>query len=166
MIKLVIFDFDGVFTNGHIYYSSDGKQLKYYNVKDGLAVKLLQKNNIKVGLISLHKSEATSHIVKHLSFDYGYIGPSHDSKLETLKHIMDLYKQQHGEIYMDEIAYMGDDLADKDCMKSVGLSWCPKDAVTEIQYISKHISSKKGGKGCVREFVEYIINHNNFNHKH
>ncbi len=154
MIKCIIFDFDGVFTNGNIFYLSNGEQIKYYNVKDGMAIKLLKNNKILTGLISSHNSQCTLHIANHLKFNKVSIG-SNDSKLNILS-------QWNNELNLNwnQIAYIGDDIVDIKCLNMVGLSACPSDAVQEVKKICKYICKNEGGKGAVREFSEYIINLN------
>jgi 3-deoxy-D-manno-octulosonate 8-phosphate phosphatase (KDO 8-P phosphatase) len=155
MIKLVVFDFDGVFTNGNIFYSSSGEQLKYYNVKDGLAIKLLKNNSIKSAIISSHSSDATKHITHHLNFDKISIG-SQSTKHDILcKWIIEF------DLKWSEIAYIGDDIVDIDCCKSVGFSACPADAVDDVKKICNYVCNNRGGECAVREFVEYIIHLNN-----
>jgi YrbI family 3-deoxy-D-manno-octulosonate 8-phosphate phosphatase len=156
-IKLCIFDFDGVFTNGKCYFLNDTIQ-KYYNIKDGKAIGLLRERNIKTGLISSYKSQFSityndciENIAKHLNFDYYHQGS--EDKLTILNDWISKYK-----IDLSEIAYIGDDLNDIPLLKIVGFSACPNDAVEECKQISKYICKKKGGEGCVREFVEFILN--------
>lgn len=152
MINFIVFDFDGVFTDGKIFYLSNGEQLKYYNVKDGLSIKLLKNKNILSGLISSHDSISTQYIARHLNFDYVSIGSKYSKY-----NILNQWKNELN-IQYNEIAYIGDDLPDYDCLKTVGISACPQDAVDEIKKICSYVCKNKGGEGCVREFVEYIIN--------
>lgn len=154
MIKLAIFDFDGVFTNGNIYYSSNNRQTKYYNVKDGMAITLLKSNSIFSGLISSHKSSATKYIAKHLKFNKTSIG-SPTPKLDILRKWQNEYN-----IKNYEIAYIGDDIVDISCLEYVGLSACPNDAVSNVINICNYICKNKGGEGAVREFVEHVIHLN------
>ena len=175
MIKFVIFDFDGVFTNGSINIGS--QNLVSYNVKDGQALKLLRDNNILYGCISsfnflfnnLFIKEAIEGsftyqqinprevIFKHLKFNYYSIGKS--NKLE----ILDKWLNELNLTY-ENVAYIGDDLSDLDIQKKVGFSSCPNDAVKECKKIVNYICSKNGGECCVREFVEKVleINKNGF----
>lgn len=155
MIRFVIFDFDGVFTDGKIFYSNNGDQIKYYNVKDGMAIQLLKNNNIKIGLISSHNSQATQNIANHLKFDFVSIG----SNLKKID-ILNQWKNTL-ELSYQEIAYMGDDLVDINCLQVVGISGCPIDAIDEVKLICQYVCQNKGGKCCVREFSKYIINLNN-----
>ena len=159
MIKFVIFDFDGVFTDGKVYFDNSTNILKYYNIKDGKAINLLKKNNIKTGLISsfktnqkllLNEKSIIENINEHLKFDYFYIGGN--NKLNTLNTWLE--KEQ---LTYDNIAYIGDDLVDIPILKKVKFSSCPNDAINECKNIVDYICEKKGGYGCVREFVDKIL---------
>ena len=151
MIKLVIFDFDGVFNNGKIIISPDKNILKTYNVKDGMGIKLLKSNNIKVGMISGYKeNESQRFIAEHLGMDHIIFG--------SMAKVIDLEKLRESlgiELY--EIAYMGDDINDIEVMKIVGLSGCPMNAHEDCLKICNYIATKAGGDGCVREFCDHII---------
>ena len=163
-IKLVIFDFDGVFSNGRCYFDLNHAVSKYYNIKDGMAVGLLKKNNIKTGLISAYNTnkriflieteddcnKVDQEIINHLKFDYQYIGK--ENKLTILQNWMTELN-----ITFNEIAYIGDDVNDIEILERVGFSACPSDAVVECKEIVDYICRAKGGEGCVREFVNKIL---------
>ncbi len=159
MIKLVCFDFDGVFTDGKIYYSNENLN-KNYNIKDGMGLSLLRKNNIKIGLITGFKNknytinnESSEIIFKHLNFDFIKTG------VENKLNVMDEWIT-HLKITYEDVAYIGDDINDIDIMKKVKYSSCPSDAVDECKDIVDYICEKKGGDGCVREFCNYVVNLN------
>jgi arabinose-5-phosphate isomerase len=162
-IKLVCFDFDGVFTNSKIYLNdksfNDKSFNKYYNVKDGMGLALLRQNNIMTCMLSNYKSKLTvtyndhpeKNIIEHLKFDI--INISGNMKIDTLTDIIHKYKFE-----WNEIAYIGDDVNDIDVMSHVGFSACPNDAVVECKNIVDYVCNTKGGEGCVREFIDIIIN--------
>ena len=154
MIKIICFDFDGVFTNGKIY-EENGCINKYYDVKDGMGLSLLREHEILTCLISNYKSQFqvkynNSIIIEHLKFDIISIG--NNNKLETLNDIL----LKHN-LNWDEVAYIGDDINDIQVMMKVGYSACPNDAVQECKNIVNYICNKKGGEGCVREFIDIIL---------
>jgi 3-deoxy-D-manno-octulosonate 8-phosphate phosphatase (KDO 8-P phosphatase) len=155
MIKLVVFDFDGVFTDGTITYDSNGEIVKKYNCKDGMGLKLLKNMRIKVGVISGYKeNNSQKKILEHL--DIPFIKLNIDDKLYTLNSwCVDL------SLNLNEVAYMGDDLNDLSVIKNVGFSGCPLDACEEVKKICNFVSNKRGGEGCVREFCEYVIKREN-----
>lgn len=147
--KFIAFDYDGVFTNGNMYIM-DQIALKQYNCKDGYGISLLKKNNIKTAIISAHKLDTNvSDVVNHLGIDYYSQG---NNKLEVLN----TFIEQVG-CKMSEVAYIGDDIGDIEVMEKVGFTACPNDAVNECKNIVDYICSKKGGEGCVREFIEIIL---------
>lgn len=153
-IKLVIFDFDGVFTDGSIFYDSAGNIMKYYNIKDGMGLKLLRDNEIKTAMISGFKENVSqSEIVKHLKID-DVIFHAKD-KVAEANRLCEKYQ-----ITFDNIAFIGDDINDVELMTLVKISATPNDGVQECKNIVKFISKYSGGKGCVREFCEYIIDNN------
>lgn len=160
-IKFVIFDYDGIFSNGDIIFNDNNEILKKYNIKDGYGLNILKKNNIKIGLLSNFNSnkelkfneKSIDNFKEHLDFDYFYIGTI--NKLE----ILNLWKNELN-INYNEIAYIGDDMNDIEILEKVGLSACPSDAIEECKQIVNYICDKNGGDGCVREFVELIINDN------
>ena len=151
MIKFVIFDFDGVFTDGKVTFDNNGNILKSYNIKDGMGINNLIKNNIIVGVISGYKiNNSQQEILKHLNIKY--ISFKTEDKLKKIK---EWCKSEDLELV--NVAYMGDDINDIAIMDNIILSGCPKDSHNKVLNISKFISSKKGGQGCVREFCDYIL---------
>jgi arabinose-5-phosphate isomerase len=162
-IKFVIFDFDGVFTDGKCYFDEQSNIKKYYNVKDGMGIKLLKDNEIKTGLISsystdknifLNELDVNKAMITHLNFDFTYIG--HEKKISILNNWM-----KELNISYDNLAYIGDDINDIEILKLVKFSACPSDAVNECKQVVNYICENKGGEGCVREFVDKIINNQN-----
>lgn len=152
-VKLVVCDFDGVFTDGTICFDGTGRKIKSYNVKDGMAFKLLQTNHINYGIISgFPANKATKEICKHLGIPKKFISMGNSNKLETLKKwANDL------NLKTSEIAYIGDDINDIECINFVGISGCPANAVKQCIDIVKYVCKAKGGNGAIREFVEYIL---------
>lgn len=151
MIQLVVFDFDGVFTNGLINFDDNGSIIKHYNVKDGTGFNLLKKKNIKVGVISGYKkNNSQEKICEHLKIEF--VSFNNNCKLSTIN---EWCKQLN--INLNNVAYMGDDINDIDCLKSVRLSGCPKNAINNCKNICHFVSTFNGGEGCIREFCDYIL---------
>ena len=159
-IKFVVFDYDGVFSDGTCRFDAEGNIHKYYDVKDGMALGMLKKRNIKIGLISSYKTEkpiliqeqlAEAHLIDHLGFDYVFIGKA-DKKTILEKWLQDL------KLKFINVAYIGDDINDVVLQKEVGYSACPNNAVQECKNVVDYICVNKGGNGAIREFVETIIN--------
>jgi 4-hydroxy 2-oxovalerate aldolase len=152
MIKLVVFDFDGVFTDGKFYFGKYISPFKSYNAKDAYALTLLNNNNIKCGILTkdtVVSIEEAPHIFNRLNLhNIGHPG----NKLE----ILDQWILQENITY-EEVAYIGDDEPDIPILQKVGFSACPNDAIDTVKEISHYICSNLGGQGAVREFVECIV---------
>jgi arabinose-5-phosphate isomerase len=164
MITLVVFDFDGVFTDGKCFFDKNNNIIKYYNIKDGMALNILKNNNIKSGMISAYNTKKniilteTNEIINHLNFDYKFIGSQ--NKLS----ILDQWIKELNITY-DNIAYIGDDINDIEILQKVKFSACPNDAVEKCKEVVTYICKNKGGDGCVREFVDKIIENKNISLK-
>jgi 3-deoxy-D-manno-octulosonate 8-phosphate phosphatase (KDO 8-P phosphatase) len=149
-VKVLMFDVDGVFTDGSVTLMENGDQIRTFNIKDGYAVQLAVKAGIKVAVITGARSNAVKMRLNYLGVEDVYLG-IHD-KLDKYED----YKASYG--YTDEdFLYMGDDLPDYEIMKKVGVAVCPADAVHEIQDLSIYVSHHNGGKGCVRDVIEQYM---------
>lgn len=150
-IKLLIIDVDGVMTDGGMYYSETGDEHKKFNTKDGMAIKSLTKKGFPVGIIS---SGFNISLIQRradlLGIQHVYVG------IEEKTKILEQWCEQLG-ITLKNVAYIGDDINDENTMKQTGYCACPADAVHRIKMVSNLILSKKGGDGCVREFIEVLF---------
>jgi 3-deoxy-D-manno-octulosonate 8-phosphate phosphatase (KDO 8-P phosphatase) len=151
-IKLLAFDYDGVFTDGQIIITTDGHMLRSANARDGFAVQWARKQEVAIALISGGKEESVGVRMRYLGVQEVHMG-SHN-KMEVLEGICTRMN-----ITFDEVAYMGDDLPDLPVLRKVGLACCPADAATEVLDACDYISPKEGGKGCVRDVVESYMKH-------
>ena len=152
MIKLVVFDFDGVFTDGSIIFDNENNIIKQYNVKYGVGIKLLKSKGIEVGCISGYKvNQSQKNIMGHLNIDYISMGSNNKSSI-----LKSWIKELN--ITLEEVGFMGDDINDIEIMKLVKLVGCPKDAHKNCLELAHFVSEKGGGKGCIREFCDYILN--------
>jgi 3-deoxy-D-manno-octulosonate 8-phosphate phosphatase (KDO 8-P phosphatase) len=149
-IKALIFDVDGVLTNGRIIYDEQGKETKQFNVKDGLIIGYLKKAKVVVGAISGRESGAVAKRAAELKLDFCHQGIV--DKLGVLNKIAEYY-----DLKKKEIAYIGDDLNDLEVLKSVGLSACPADAPIYIKKSVDIVAEAKGGNGVVREVADLIL---------
>jgi 3-deoxy-D-manno-octulosonate 8-phosphate phosphatase (KDO 8-P phosphatase) len=149
-IKMVLLDVDGVLTSGDIIYSDSGEQIKIFNVKDGVGIRLLKEAGIAVGIITGRKGRALHHRCANLGIDLIFDGIRRkDQALEAVV--------AHTGIDAEAMAYVGDDLPDLPAMKRVGLSVAVADA-HEILRQKAHITTRaRGGKGAVREISEAIL---------
>lgn len=149
--KFLALDIDGVLTDGGMYYTESGDEFKKFNTKDGLAIISLTSAGKSVGFVS---SGINSKIIKKRATLLGvqkvYVGTW--KKLEVLE---GWCKEMN--IGFENVAYVGDDVNDLPVIEKAGLSACPADAVTLVKEAVHIVLSKKGGDGCVREFVEKYL---------
>ena len=149
-IKLLILDVDGVLTNGVVYISSRGEELKAFHLRDGQGLKLLQRAGIGIVLLSGRFSEATARRAEELGIGevyHGIIG-----KLPLYERI--LCEKGLGD---EEVAYVGDDLMDLPILRRAGFSATIADGIEEAKDIAHYVTYRKGGEGAVREVVELIL---------
>jgi YrbI family 3-deoxy-D-manno-octulosonate 8-phosphate phosphatase len=141
-----------VLTDGGMYYSDTGDEMKKFNTKDGMGMLELKKTHIKTAILSSgFKKNIGENRAKTLQVDKFYIG--RESKLKILKIWLKELK-----ISFKNVAYIGDDINDLEIINKVGFSACPMDAVEIIKQYVDVILFKKGGDGCVREFIDnYLI---------
>ena len=143
-IKLLILDVDGTMTDGGMYFTENGDQIKKYNTKDGMAIKNITKNGIQVGIISHgHKTKLVEDRAELLGIQKVYVG--RDDKTTVLKGWCSELN-----IELNQVAYIGDDINDAKVMQEVGLSACPSDAVKSIKKLADIVLMRKGGHACVR----------------
>lgn len=151
-IKLFLSDIDGTLTDGGMYYSENGDELKKFNTRDGMGIGMLREKGIKVGIITSEDRELNQRRADKLKLDFFYQGKKNGGKLAVAKQIC----EQMG-ITLQEVAYIGDDINCIELLSAVGMAACPADADARVKAIPGiHVMSKKGGEGCVREFCETI----------
>jgi YrbI family 3-deoxy-D-manno-octulosonate 8-phosphate phosphatase len=150
-IKIFLSDVDGVLTDGGMYYTENGDEFKKYSVYDGMGFHLLQKTGVKVGIVTTEDKQMNRRRSNKLGLDYDFHGVK--DKLQLIK---DLCKQEN--IFLENIAYIGDDVNCFDLLSNVGVAACPKNAMKKIKSIPNIIQlQKNGGEGVVREFIELIL---------
>lgn len=149
-IKLLVMDVDGTLTDGRIYIDARGEAMKAFDVRDGYAIAhILPVLGVTPVIITGRSSQIVERRAKELKIKELYQGIS--DKLVQLKLVAGKYN-----IQPEEIAYIGDDLNDLDCIRYCGLTACPQDAVDEVKQQVKYICSHDGGRGAVREFISMI----------
>lgn len=149
-IKTLLFDIDGVITNGQILVFENGEIVRNMNSKDSYAIQLAAKKGYRIGVISGGKSEPLKKMLMSLGVQDVFLLQS--DKLECYKDYVAAY-----DLKEEEILYMGDDLPDYDVMNRVGVAVCPNDAAHEIKSICIYISNRKGGETCVRDVIEQVM---------
>jgi 3-deoxy-D-manno-octulosonate 8-phosphate phosphatase (KDO 8-P phosphatase) len=150
-IKLLLTDCDGVLTDGCVYYSNSGEVMKCFSLRDGMGVERLRKySGVETGIVTGENSEIVQRRAEKLGITEYH--PGSCDKYSTLKEIL-----RTRNISSDQVAYIGDDLNDLEIMQHVGLSACPKDAMSLIRKTANLIMVNKGGHGAFRELAEIII---------
>lgn len=149
-IKLLLMDCDGVLTDGRLYYSSNGEELKVFNVKDGQGIVSWHSAGFKSGIITGRDSIAVEKRAKELGMSFVRLG-SRD-KTKDFYDILDVMN-----ISAEEVAFVGDDVADIDLLKIVGFSVGVADSVREVLEIVNYITTKNGGCGAVREVTDLLL---------
>jgi 3-deoxy-D-manno-octulosonate 8-phosphate phosphatase (KDO 8-P phosphatase) len=149
-IRLLLFDVDGVLTDGVVVMHTDGSESKGFHIRDGAAIVWAQRAGLPVGLLSARSSGATSHRAAQLAVRIVLQGVP--SKLAGYEQIL-----RTSAIEDAAVAYMGDDLLDLPVIARVGLSGAPADAAAEVRDRVDWVSRHDGGRGAVREFIELVL---------
>lgn len=149
-IRCFVFDVDGVMTDGGLYITEDGSQLRKTNIKDGFALAQAVKKGYYIWVISGSTSEGVRKRLSYLGIDEVFMGV--ENKLAKLENLLLQFR-----VSAKEVLYMGDDLPDYEVMKHCAIKTAPADAVHEIQSIADYVSQRKGGEGCVRDVIEQVL---------
>lgn len=157
-IKLLVLDVDGVLTKGEIIYDDRGRELKIFNVKDGLGIFLLRRAGIKTVFLSAKNSPVLKRRAKDMAVAevIGGILPK-ESMISDIK-------KKH-KVKTDEICFIGDDLIDLGMIKAVGLGIAVADAPLAVKRCAAYVTLANGGEGAVREVVDLIIKYKNLEKK-
>lgn len=149
-IKMLVMDVDGTLTDGRIYIGAQGEVMKAFDVKDGYGIVEFRRN----GGIPVIITGRSSDIVKARAEELGIVElyQGIGDKLTKLKKVAEKYQ-----VSPEEIAYIGDDLNDLECMLYCGISACPKDALEEVKHRASYICQRDGGRGAVREFIIRLL---------
>ncbi|NLI71966.1 MAG: acylneuraminate cytidylyltransferase [Bacteroidales bacterium] len=152
-VKLFLSDVDGVLTDSGMFYGESGEESKRFNTRDGMGFSLLRKAGIKTGIITSESRKIVERRAEKLKVDFLKQGVAGIGKLEAAQEIC-----REAGVDLSEISYVGDDLNCFELLSNVGLPACPADAADEILSIPGiKVLSKKGGEGCVREFIDEIL---------
>ena len=149
-IKLLIFDVDGVLTDGMLSYGPEGELFKQFNVKDGVGIKLLQQQGISVAVITAKDSGPLTRRMNDLAVEHFY--PGCNNKLEAFAELLDVLS-----LDSEQAAYVGDDVIDLPVMTRVGLSIAVQDAHAFVKKSADYITIAKGGQGVAREVADLIL---------
>ena len=149
-VRMLLFDVDGVLTDGVVVVHPDGTESKGFHIRDGSAIVWAQRAGFGVGLLSGRASPATSQRAAQLSIPLVIQGVA--NKLEAYEDIL-----RGAGLDDAAVAYMGDDLLDLPVLERVGLSAAPADAAPEVRDKVDWVSAAGGGRGAVREFIELVL---------
>ncbi|MFN7065626.1 MAG: KdsC family phosphatase [Aquificaceae bacterium] len=149
-VRLLLLDVDGVLTDGRLYYTSKGEEIKVFHVRDGLGIKLAQKAGLRVGVISGRRSNALLNRLEELKIEEVHLGYNH--KLPLLE---DMLKRLS--LSFEETAFIGDDYVDLPLLKRVGFPVLVADAPKELKKYALYTTSARGGEGAVREAIEFLL---------
>ena len=149
-IKLFITDVDGVLTDAGMYYSENGDELKKFNTRDAVGLRLLREAGIKVGIITSEDTQIVARRAKKMGIDFLVQGAK--DKADELKKIL----TETG-ITPEEVAYIGDDINDLTIFSEVGFKACPADGQPAVKAVASYICQTRGGQGAVREIAEMIL---------
>ena len=149
-IRLILFDVDGVLTDGKVLLHADGTESKQFDIKDGTAIVWAQRCGLVVGLLSARSSASTTQRAAQLGITHVHQGVA--SKLETFDRLI----RELG-IDAEQVAYMGDDVLDLPVLSRAGLATAPSDAADEVRARVHWVSRARGGDGAARELVERIL---------
>ena len=149
-IRLLIFDMDGVLTNGKLLLMPDNEWVREMDIKDGFALQLAVKSGFVIAVMTGSSCEPVKNRLSILGVDRFYDKVS--SKAEKIKQIMNECSFQK-----EEVLFMGDDIPDLEAFEVVGIRTCPADAVVEVKASADYISIQTGGNGCVRDVIEKVL---------
>jgi len=149
-VRLILFDVDGVLTDGKVLLHADGSESKVFDIKDGTGIVWALKLGLTVGLLSARSSAATAQRAAQLGITLVHQGVH--SKLETFEQIADSLMLEE-----DEVAYMGDDILDLPVLLRVGLAAAPADAAADVRSRVHWVAAANGGAGAARELIELIV---------
>ncbi len=152
-IKLFITDIDGTLTDGGMYYSENGDELKKFNTRDGMGLQMLREAGIKTAIITSEDRQLNQRRAEKLKVDYIRQGKVNGGKVAVAQEIA----KEMG-ISMQEVAYIGDDVNCVELLSQVGYAACPADSCETVKHIPNiAVMKNKGGEGCVREYAEMIL---------
>lgn len=149
-IKMLVMDVDGTLTDGRIYIGASGEMMKAFDVKDGYGIVHLKKYGVIPVIITGRESAIVRERAKELGIAELYQGVS--DKLKQLKEVAEKFQ-----LSPNEIAYIGDDENDLECIHYCGMTACPHDALDEVKASANYVCRYDGGKGAVREFIGYFL---------
>ena len=149
-LKLFAMDVDGVLTDAGMYYGESGEELKKFNTRDGMGIKLLQAEGVMIAIITMEQTKIVARRAKKLGITEVFQGAK--DKVAVLTHLSEKFN-----IPFEQMAYMGDDVNDVAALQTVGYAAAPADCVDQVRQVVHYICQKNGGEGVVREVIDMIL---------
>lgn len=149
-VRLLAVDVDGVLTDGGVYIGDDGRELRRFDIKDGLGLKQAQTAGLILAIISSSPVEAIAYRAQRLGIEEVHLDIT--DKLQTLREICERYA-----VALEQVCYVGDDLVDLPVLQAVGLPCAPADAVIQVQQAARYVTLARGGYGAVREVCDLLV---------
>src|SRR5262247_1991129 len=149
-IRLFATDVDGVLTDAGMYYAESGDEWKKFNTRDGMGIKLLQRQGIITAIVTQERTKLVARRAEKLA-----IPELHQGVMDKLSLVREM-AARHG-LTLSQVAYIGDDVNDLEALKAVGFSATPADGLPQVAAVVDYICQKKGGEGAVREVIEMIL---------
>lgn len=146
----LLFDVDGVLTDGLLLYGPNGEQWKTFDVRDGLGLRLAKEAGLRTGILTGRGNSALEVRAREIGFD-ALIQGRHDKDAAFTEFLL-----EHRAL-PERVAYMGDDILDLPVLRRVGLAFAPADAMPDVRERVHHVVSRPGGRGAVREMCEVIL---------
>jgi 3-deoxy-D-manno-octulosonate 8-phosphate phosphatase (KDO 8-P phosphatase) len=149
-LKLIVFDVDGVLTDGSLIYDNHGNELKRFNIRDGFGLRAAMFSGIPVGVLTARSSEVVHRRMEELKIDHYLHGCKDKAKgIEAIA--------ERARVPLEQTAFMGDDILDLPALKRVGYPMAVADAAIEVLEAAKFVSEAPGGRGAARQAVEHIL---------
>ena len=149
-IKMFLTDCDGCLTDGGMYYSENGDELKKFNTKDGMGLSNIRNKGVVTGIITGENTKIVERRAEKL-----HINELHQGVTDKLSVVRELAKKYH--VSLEEVAYVGDDVNDIPVMEQVGFPCTVNDANSKVKELATYISSYNGGDGAIRDIIEHLF---------
>jgi YrbI family 3-deoxy-D-manno-octulosonate 8-phosphate phosphatase len=147
-IRLAVFDFDGVFTDNHVWVDGEGGEIVRCSRADGLGLRRLSEVGVDALVVSMETAPVVSARMRKLGV----------ACLQGIEEKLPVLREEAAarEIGLDAVAYVGNDVNDAECLEAVGLPVCPADAWPAARELASWVLTRSGGEGCVREFCDAV----------
>jgi 3-deoxy-D-manno-octulosonate 8-phosphate phosphatase (KDO 8-P phosphatase) len=149
-VRLLSLDLDGVLTDGGLYYTAEGDEIRKFDVKDGLGLKLLLAAGISVAIVTTSDIPAIRHRGRRLGIEHVFLGV--EDKVGTIATLADKLG-----IELAQVAHVGDDINDLPLLEKVGLGLAVRDARPEVRAMAAYVARRSGGQGAVREICDLLL---------